>query len=300
MSTLFSQLFEKYNKILPLETEFTEVLKAIALTPKMLYFYGKIPEKRVKTVASVGTRRPTEYGQAIGYRLAFAAARAGAIVVSGLAYGIDSIAHRAALDAGGTTLAVLGTPIDQIYPRAHRGLAEEIVKQGGAVISEIGAGEEYFAKTCFLKRNRIIAGLSDVVLIVEAAARSGSLNTAAHGLEQGREVMAVPGDVTRTTAEGCNRLIRQGAMPCLSEKDLLEALFPGMGRERTTQKRTQITGDSELETKILRLLMQGYDDGAKILAKLGVDVAEFNQTLTLLEIKGRIKALGMNKWVLKG
>lgn len=296
MSTPFSHFFVKYNQISPQEIEYTEVLDSIALVPKMLYFYGKIPEKRIKTVAIVGTRRPTEYGREVAYQLAYAVAKAGAVVVSGLAYGLDSVAHRATLDAGGITLAILGTPIDEIYPRAHEQLAAEIIEKGGAVMSELAAGERYHRKECFLRRNRIIAGLADVVIVVEAAARSGSLNTAAHALEQGRDVMAVPGDIRRPLSEGCNRLIWQGASPCLGEKDLLEMLFPGYGRKTFA---TEVMGDSEAETKILRELAQGGKDGAELLAKLGLEVAELNQTLTLLEIKGRILALGANKWALR-
>ena len=297
MSTLFSYFFEKNNKIAPQEEEFTEVLESIAVVPKMLYFYGKIPKKRVKSVAIVGTRRPTEYGREVAYQLGFAAAQAGAVVVSGLAYGLDSVAHRAALDAGGVTLAVLGTPIDEIYPRAHERLAAEIVEKGGAVLSELAPGEIYHRQACFLQRNRIIAGLADVVVIVEAAVRSGSLNTAAHALEQGREVMAVPGDVRRPLSEGCNRLIRQGATPCLGAEDLVEMLFPE--RRKRPRRAVEVVGESEAETAVLRELVKGGKDGAELLEKLGMEVAELNQTLTLLEIKGRVLALGANKWAFK-
>ena len=200
MSILFSQNLLKNNEIVPQEADFTEVLESIAVTPKRLYFYGKLPEKRLKpgakrtyerpkTVAIVGTRRPTKYGEEIAYKLALEVAKRGGVVVSGLAYGIDGIAARGALDGGGATVAVLGTPIDQIYPRAHTGLAARIVENGGCVMSEVPAGTQlgeeyvtgvkYHPKTCFLERNRIIAGLADVVVIPEAAERSGSLNTAA-------------------------------------------------------------------------------------------------------------------------
>ena len=193
MSILFSHFLSKNNEIRPQEADFTEVLASIALAPKMLYFYGKMPKNRVlgvdkkmsfgaagvdeetkmaarqlplamdsqmetggslekgeeglkgpgerpKTVAIVGTRKPTKYGEMVAHELAYAVAKRGGVVVSGLAYGIDSIAHRGALEAGGVTVAVLGTPIDEIYPRAHRGLAEEIVKTGGCVMSELPPG----------------------------------------------------------------------------------------------------------------------------------------------------------------
>ncbi|MBR3323964.1 DNA-processing protein DprA, partial [Candidatus Saccharibacteria bacterium] len=225
----------KINEIPPLEHDFTEVLKTLALIPKMLYFYGKLPENmpiigRKKCVAIVGSRKNTSYGREVAYQAAYEAAKAGAIVISGLAYGIDSIAHRGALDAGGITIAVLGTPIDDIYPKAHIGLAREITEKGGAIISEYGPGEISHSKgevqARFLARNRIIAGLSDLTLITEAADRSGSLNTASHALDIGSDLMAVPGDITRLTSRGCNRLLMQGAIPYTEPNDLLDLLFP--------------------------------------------------------------------------
>jgi DNA processing protein len=338
MSILFSQNLLKNNEILPQEAEFTEVLNSIAVKPKILYLYGYLPENRLKlgckklkirpkSIAIVGSRKPTKYGENIAYRLAYEAARRGAVVVSGLAYGIDSVAHRAALDAGGVTVAVLGTPIDQIYPRPHRPLAAEIVEKGGCVLSELPPGASFYPKTSFLKRNRIISGLADVVVIPEAAERSGSLNTAAHALEQGREVFAVPGDITRPLSRGCNRLIRQGATPMLEIDDVLEVLFP-TPRRKITQTTLPI-GDSPVETKILQLLASGVQDGEQImqgikieLAKSSADksagetavsvdngikqqevnsltVAEFNQAITLLEIKNRVVALGANQWMLR-
>lgn len=308
MSILFSQFLSNNNEIRPQEAEWTEVLTTIALTPKKLYFYGKLPEnrlkpgckkarERVKTLAVVGTRKPTKYGEEVAYNLAYAAAKRGAVVVSGLAYGIDSIAHRAALDAGGVTVAVLGTPIDQVHPRAHYRLAEEIVAKGGAVMSELAPGAEFFPKTSFLERNRLISGLSDAVVIAEAAERSGSLNTAAHALEQGREVFAVPGDISRPMSKGCNRLIKQGAMPYLEPEDVLEILFPVARKRKLVQ--TELLGDTEAETAILRLIRAGVENGEAILAQAGLEVATFNQNMTMLEVKGRVRALGCNRWALK-
>lgn len=309
MSILFSHFLLKNNEIVPQEADFTEVLTSIAVVPKMLYFYGKMPENRMinstsgelvrpRTVAIVGTRKPTEYGANIARKLAYECAKRGAVVVSGLAYGIDSIAHRGALEAGGVTVAVLGTPIDYIYPKSHLKLAEEIVEKGGCVMSELAPGEEFHAKTCFLQRNRIISGLADVVVVVEAAERSGSLNTAAHALEQGREVFAVPGDVTRLTSRGCNKLIRQGAEPLLEVDDVLNVLFPPQRKSRKKQAEL-LMGDDVEETAILQALGRGIGDGEQILKETGIGVAKFNQAITMLEIKGRVVSLGMNRWSLK-
>lgn len=315
MSTLFSHFFAQNNEIRPQESDFTEVLSTIVLVPKMLYFYGKIPQKRLKSVAIVGTRKPTKYGLDLAYELAYAVAQRGAVVVSGLAFGIDAAAHRGALDAGGVTVAVLGTPIDYIYPRGNEGLAREIVERGGAILSELPPGARYHPRACFLRRNRLISGLADVVVIPEAAERSGSLNTAAHALEQGREVFAAPGDVSRLTSRGCNRLIRQGAIPYLEPADVLEVLFPdgsgsagalgdsggvvGSANREMTGDIGVLKGDTALETAVLQLLATGVDGGEVLVEGLQVPVSELNQTLTLLEIKGRIVARGANRWRLK-
>ena len=296
MSTLFSHFFEKINQIAPLEAKYTEVLGTIAVMPKMLYYYGKIPQKRTKTVAIVGSRHSTRYGEEVAYRLGYTLAKHGVIVISGLAYGIDSIGHQAALDAGGTTIAVLGTPINEIYPRNHRKLATEIIETGGAIISEYAPGTKVYPKTSFLERNRIISGLSDIVVVVEAAERSGSLNTATHALEQGKEVFAVPGNITNPYSQGCNKLIRQGAFPYTEPDDILRELFPEEFLAR--KKKCHLKGDTDVETLILNSLASGLRSGEEIMTSNHLPPEVFNQSVTLLEIKGRIRALGANAWAL--
>ena len=296
MSTLFSHFFEKINQIAPLEAKYTEVLGTIAVMPKMLYYYGKIPQKRTKTVAIVGSRHNTRYGEEVAYQLGYTLAKHGVIVISGLAYGIDSIGHQAALDAGGTTIAVLGTPINEIYPRNHRKLAAEIIETGGAIISEYAPGTKVYPKTSFLERNRIISGLSDIVVVVEAAERSGSLNTATHALEQGKEVFAVPGNITSPYSQGCNKLIRQGAFPYTEPDDILRELFPEEFLAR--KKKCHLKGDTDVETLILNSLASGLRSGEEIMASTKLPPEVFNQSVTLLEIKGRIRALGANAWAL--
>ncbi len=306
MSTLFTHFFDKINKIVPLETKFTEGLESIAVKPKMLFCYGKIPEnmvdgnltERPKSVAIVGARRNTKYGEEIAYKLAYELARRGVVIVSGLAYGIDSIAHRAALDAGGRTVAILGTPIDEIYPRAHVGLAEEIVEKGGAIMSEYGPGEYHHPKAAFLARNRLISGVSDAVVVIEAAERSGTLNTAMHALDQGKDLFAVPGDITKLTSVGCNKLIRQGAIPYTSVDDVLEVLFPAQIVKKKPQQMV-ILGDSEDETKIMRLIAEGVNNGEEIVEKLKMTSQIFNQAISMLEIKGMVRSLGANRWMLR-
>ncbi len=327
MSTLFSLIFTKINQISPLEHDFTEVLNAIALTPKTLYFRGKMPKNvskngrsvRPKTVAIVGSRHNTRYGEEIAYDLAYKLAQKGVIVVSGLAYGIDSIGHRGCLAAGGITIAVLGNPIDCIHPYNHTGLAAEIIEKGGAIISEyppknadpeenpLAPGEylnehgrrqiEY--KASFLHRNRLISGLSDIVVVVEAAEKSGSLNTAAHALNQGKTVFAVPGNITNPYSQGCNKLIKQGACPYTSPDDVLQELFPEDYIKKQKKLRQQkLFGDTDAETLILQAIAGGLRSGEDIMRETHLPPEVFNQTITLLEIKSRLRPLGLNNWSL--
>lgn len=322
MSTLFSHFFTKINQIRPLETNFTEVLDGIALKPKTLYFRGKMPENVVKAgksvrplaVAIVGSRHNTRYGEEIAHDLAFRLAKKQVIIVSGLAYGIDSIGHRGCLEAGGTTVAVLGNPIDKIQPSYHTSLAAEIIKQGGAIISEyppadsgepLAPGEfldergrrKICFKSSFLYRNRLISALSDIVVVVEAGERSGSLNTATHALAQGKTVFAVPGNITNPYSQGCNKLLQQGALVYTSPDDVLRELFPEDFLKKSTKTR-KLTGDTELETAILTAIHQGVRSGDEIMQLATIPPELFNQTITLLEIKGRVRALGLNNWAL--
>ncbi len=324
MSTLFTNFFEKINQISPLEHDFTEVLDTIALTPKTLYFRGKLPQNmskkgnsRPKTVAIVGSRHNTRYGEDVAYRLAYELAKHHVIIISGLAYGIDSIAHKGCLAAGGKTIAVLGTPINRIYPVNHKTLAKQIIEQNGAIISEYAPRtKEYYSsplapgeyyddvgnrtqdpKTSFLYRNRLISGLSDAVVVVEAAEKSGSLNTATHALEQGKEVFAVPGNITSPYSQGCNKLIKQGATPCTCPDDILQILFPKEFTQKHKRLKTNnLIGDTDVETLILQAIAKGLSSGEDIMQNTKLPPEVFNQTITLLEIKSRIHPLGMNHW----
>ena len=307
MSTLFSYFFEKINQIAPLESDFTEVLESIAVKPKTLYYYGKMPENvvkngvlmRPKTVAIVGSRHNTKYGEEVAYKLGYELGKRGVVVVSGLAFGIDSIGHRGCLDAGGVTVAVLGTRIDKIYPKAHTALAKEIIEKGGVVMSEYGTSDNPVAKVSFLERNRIIAGLADVVVIVEAAEQSGSLNTAAHALAQGREVFAVPGNITSPYSRGCNKLISQGAIPYTEPDDVLRMLFPEeFLKKRKKLKQMDLFGDTDAETAVLTAMAAGMRSGDDIMKRALLPPEVFNQAITMLEIKGRVRALSMNNWSL--
>jgi DNA processing protein len=189
--------------------------------PDLLFVRGEIPE--APAVAIVGTRRCTSYGMALARSMGAAVGRAGWAVVSGLARGIDAEAHRGLLDAGGRGIAVLGSGSNVVYPFEHRTLHDVLISSGGSVVTEYPPGTPP-EPWRFPPRNRIISGLAAAVVVVEAAVRGGALITAAAAADQGRAVLAVPGDVDRPASEGCNLLIRDGAVPVLGPADLVEAV----------------------------------------------------------------------------
>ena len=277
--------------------EFLTPLRHIPDPPQQLWLQGQLPEidsenPHSKVVSIVGSRKNTKYGEEVAYKLAYDLAKQGIIVTSGLAYGIDACAHRGCLDGGGITIAILGTAIDKIYPTTNIGLAKRILKNG-AIISEYSPGFPTQPFN-FLERNRLVSGLADAVVIVEAASRSGTSITATHALEQGKDVFAVPGDITRPTSIGCNRLIKQGAMPFTQTEDILGVLFPNQAKQLTLE----VFGDTPDEQKIIDALKDGLRDGDQIIQTLQFSASQFNQTVTLLEIKGIIRSLGANHWIL--
>ena len=284
----------KINKLSPQDNIYTQVLTSIALVPKTLYYYGKLPEIRCPSVAIVGTRKPTRYGTEVTQRIAYELAQQGIVVISGMALGVDALAHRAALDAGGTTIAVQANGLDTLYPRTNQRLGEDIIQQGGAIISEYepSVGARDFQ---FLERNRIVSGLADAIIITEAAARSGTLNTARHALEQGKDIFVVPGNITSPLSAGCNALLRQGALPLIEPKDVIERIAPQLVRQQTSLP----LGDTPLQTEILKLLQAGLRDGDEMLKTLGVPASDFATELTMLEINGLVRPLGGNQWALR-
>lgn len=284
----------KINRISPDNAPFLKVLLSIAKPPEKLHFLGTIPTSRKPTVAIVGTRKPTSYGKEVTTTIATDLARRGVVIVSGLALGVDGLAHRAALEAGGTTVAVLGNGLPHIYPSSHRGLAQDIVQKGGAIMSEYEPETPSYPSN-FLERNRIVSGLSDAVIVTEAAARSGTLNTAMHALEQGKEIFVVPGNITSPMSAGCNALIRQGATPITSAHDVLEIIAPDLLEQNTRLP----LGNSPLETKIITLINNGVRDGDELLQQLKISATELSMALTMLEIGGVIRNLGANQWTLR-
>jgi DNA processing protein len=284
----------KINTLAPDESNYLKILSSIAQPPKKLHYIGTLPNERLVTVAIVGTRRPSTYGKEVTRRLAGDLAKRGIVIASGLALGVDAIAHVAALEAGGTTVAILGNGLPKVQPATNRSLADSIVRSGGAILSEYDRDEEA-RPHYFLQRNRLVAGVSDAIIITEAATRSGTLNTAAHALEQGKEIFVVPGNITSPLSAGCNALLKQGARVVTSYQDVLEIIAPGQDSPQTLLP----LGNNELETTIIRLISAGTRDGDELLKHSDVSTTEFNTALTLLEIAGTIKALGGNQWTIR-
>lgn len=285
----------KINKLSIVNNTYASVLRHIDQPPNQLFVIGELPPERRPTVAIVGSRRPTPYGIEVTHRLAYELAKSGVVIVSGLALGIDSVAHKAALEAGGTTIAVLAGGLHRIYPSSHLGLARDIINKGGAVISEQSEGVEAM-KHHFLARNRLVSGLADAVIVTEATSRSGTLSTVSHALAQNKDVFAVPGPINSLLSVGPNRLIQQGAQVVLEAKDILDIIAP---RLKTSQRQLPL-GDTPLEAQIIKYISEGVKDGEKLLelcvANLGAGTGEFQETLTMMELKGMIRSHGANTW----
>jgi len=266
-------------------------LKEIEQPPPVLYVRGDLTPDDFWAIAVVGTRRVTAYGRQVTEEVSTCLAQHGVTVVSGLARGVDAIAHQAALRAGGRTLAVLGNGVDQVYPPEHRTLAEQII-QRGALLSDYPPGTPPEAAN-FPPRNRIISGLAMAVLVVEAGESSGALITAQFAADQGREVFAVPGNILAPQSKGTNRLIQQGARPLLGAEDLLDVLNLTRLHEQRTA-RVALPAD-DVERQILAVL--GYEPRHvdEIHRQTGLPVERVSATLVMMELKGLVRhAGGMN------
>lgn len=285
----------KIKKLTLKSTQFPEALRYIPDPPKQLFIRGNPDAVMTRPLlAIVGSRKVTAYGRSVTSRLASQAAAKGITIVSGLALGVDAIAHQAALEANGTTVAVLANGPDKILPASNHHLGERILRRGGAVISEYPPGSAVF-KTSFFARNRIVSGLSDGVLVTEAAARSGTMHTVNFALDQGKPIMAVPGNITSPMSEGTNTLIKTGATPVTDISDILDVL----GISETISSQQELFGDDENQTNVLKLIAGGITDADRLLIDSKLEPALFNQTLTMLEINGRIQPLGGNHWGIK-
>ncbi len=268
-------------------------LKEIDQPPPVLYLRGEYLPDDLFAVAIVGTRKATPYGRQATEEIAAFLAANGITVVSGLARGVDALAHQTALKHNGRTLAVLGTGVDKIYPPEHKALAEQIIARG-ALVSDYPPGTPPEASN-FPPRNRIISGLSLAVTVVEAGETSGALITAEFAAEQGREVFAVPGGIYAPQSKGANKLIQNGALPLLGVEDLMQALdIRRMGEQKTARK---LLPADETEARLLSALGGEPTHIDEISARVQLPAAQVSATLALMELKGMVKQLGGMNYV---
>ncbi len=272
---------------------YPQLLNQIPDPPPVLFVRGELTPADEWAVALVGTRKPTTYGRETARQLAADLAGHRVTVVSGLARGIDAVAHRAALEAGGRTIAVLGSGVDQIYPPEHRKLAEEIIANG-ALVSDYPLGTKPEGIN-FPPRNRIISGLSLGVVVVEAGAESGALITADFAADQGREVFAVPGNISNPAAAGCNRLLRDGAHVVTEARDILETLH--MDSLAAKQEARQLLPADPTEAAILAQLTAEPVHIDDLSRATHLPAATLSSTLVMMELKGMVRQVGTMQYV---
>ena len=272
------------------DIEFPKLLKEIDDSPQRSWLLGAKIEDRPRLTV-VGSRKISSYGARVVRELVGRVARAGVVIVSGLALGADGLAHEAALDAKGTTIAIMPAGLHAIYPPRNRGLAQRILKNGGTLVSEYDLGVEP-QKYHFVARNRIQSGISDAVLIIEAAEKSGTLITAQFAIEQGRTVMAVPGPIFGENHIGTNNLIKDGALAVTCAEDILTALSlnPKAGLKELYKPR------SEAERVILSLISSGISKSEELLIRSELPLDSFNTALTMLELAAAIQQTNPGLW----
>lgn len=276
------------------DADYPELLREISDPPIILYYRGKLDCLKNVCIAIVGSRQATSYGRLMTEKIAAPLVQNGATVISGLALGIDSAAHRAALDNDGLTVGVLACGLDEVYPPSNRGLAEKIITSGAAIISENPPGFRA-QKFNFPVRNRIIAGLSQAVIIVEAMQKSGALLTAAAALEYNRDLFAVPGDAIRLQAEGTNNLIKMGAKPVTCAEDVMLEL--NIAQKVQQAQARQVIAETPEEGKLLEHLGSEPVHIDTLVKSTQFDTGRVSSILTLLEIKGRIRNLGGGNYI---
>jgi len=276
------------------DEEFPESLRQIPDPPACLFRRGEPLVSGEIMIAMVGSRKATPYGRQVATMFAQDLAQAGITIVSGLAFGIDAVAHQATLDAGGRTVAVLGNGLDDIFPTSHRALAREIIAKGGTILSEFPPGTPPL-RHHFPIRNRIIAGLAVGTLVVEAAEESGSLITARLAIESGREVFAVPGPITSPVSAGPHGLIRIGAKLVTGAMDIIEEL--GLENQIDEQRTQAIVPDSANEAALLERLTHEPIELDDLIRVTMLDAATVTSTLLMMEMKGKARNLGANQYV---
>lgn len=292
---IIRRLIEKYDITwrTVLDNDYPAMLRAIYAPPPVLFVRGDLRDDDLRRpFAIVGTRKPSNYGRQMTETISADLVRAGCTVISGMAYGIDTAAHTAALKAGGRTVAVLACGLDRAYPPTNRELARRICDQG-ALVSELLPGEDPFAGS-FVQRNRIISGLSLGTLVVEGGIKSGALVTAKFALEQGREVFALPGDVTREQSAGPLQLMRLGAKPVATAADILDDFGIDPGEDAQQHVFPELTPDEDKLYQILLKHREGIDVDS-LYMQAGVSIAALSALLLQLDLKGLLKRLPGNR-----
>lgn len=276
------------NFITITEPAYPEILRNIAAPPEKLFFAGELSCLSQPSLAIVGTRKPSAFMQGLTERWAQVFSAAGIVIVSGLALGIDGAAHRGALRGNAKTIAVLGCGLAHDYPRQHRDLKQAIVDQGGCLLSEYPPDTPPLA-TYFPRRNRIISGLSEGVVVMEAALRSGSLITARIAAEQGKEVMAVPGSIYNPMAQGCHWLIREGATLVTSVEEIAATLKLGITSPHSQELPHRLEQLSKKEQFLLTLIQDHATPFDHLLVMSAFGFAEITERLLTLEVGGWIE-----------
>ena len=275
------------------DEDYPSRLKEIDQPPPVMYIRGEYLPDDLFAVAIVGTRRVTPYGRQITEEISAFLASNGITVVSGLARGVDAIAHQTSLKAGGRTIGVLGSGVDKIYPPEHVKLAAQMMERG-AVISDYAPGTPPDASN-FPPRNRIISALSLAVVVIEAGETSGALITAGFAAEQGREVFAVPGSILAPQSKGTNKLIQNGALPLLSVNDLMQALdFTRIGEHKSARK---VIPADETEARLMGLLGGEPLHVDEIRNQTDLPIERVSATLALMELKGMVRQVGGMNYV---
>ena len=287
------QLPESIRYIRKGEKEFPEKLYELADCPKGIYVYGKLPDAEKKTVAIVGARMCSAYGRATASYFARVLAANNVQVISGLALGVDRAAHEGALLAGGETFGVLACGVDICYPRANIELYEQMKHQGG-IISEEPPGYPPLARL-FPKRNRLISVLADLVVVVEAKKRSGSLITADFAGEQGRDLFAVPGRLEDVLSQGCNELISQGAGIALSPESLLE-IMGKTGKKSDNSKGAMQNVLAREENMVYSCLSLQSKSLEQLCKETGMSITSVMESVMLLQLQGLVKEIGRNRY----
>lgn len=273
---------------------FPDKLKKISNPPMVLFYKGSLPEKSSHTIGIVGARACSEYGKSMAYKIARELAESGISVVSGMARGIDAMAHRGCIKGGNKTYAVLGCGVDVCYPGDNIELYQDILKNGG-IISEYIPSSEPLAWH-FPERNRIISGLSEGVAMIEAREKSGSFITVDHALSQGKTVFALPGRITEQLSTGCNKLIYEGAIPLLSTEQMIFEMGMGNVKEYENKMKKNIFLEKEIEMLyscfgFVPITVQ------ELINKTGIGLGEIYEKITRLQIKGLIKEVAKGQYI---